>query len=463
MVKKPDPDRALWSDADRTLYELARRALADIPVKDWLFVVLNHRGGDPDNLRQCEILHDQLEHDGIFAAACEITNCIDPRETWTRVLDPALSYLAANIARLDQLSAAACEERLQILHGRLVPELQKAQQALGSQSVGDDPVFHRLFQDVWTRLTVGLEGLVRELDGRRDEPDTHLASQFNAIVLEARDPGLLPSHKQIDERRDDLGSYGQAFGRYLQELRTGLSGRFLHLEQSLRSSMDRIKRDVAVVLCRDAALNELSPAAADVLRSVQDDAPDDAATPIDPACGAIFLRELASMVPERLAILWGGLHVLSTFELSYRGFIQHRVRRHLDGLIQDTIPAEIIPLPPSAANVSYVLGLQYGEALAAIREDFESGDLFREPSQVAFSIVEEFVDHVLRSREAENNWREFYYLMRAQVWPDVFNALAAHSKMRVEWDSQVKRVADASQWAGLTLMGRTHATEGGRR
>lgn len=84
----------------------------------------------------------------------------------------------------------------------------------------------------------------------------------------------------------------------------------------------------------------------------------------------------------------------------------------------------------------------HGEALYKVRSAFD--DWMSEPSEVTFAIVEEFVDQVLRSEGAQDEWRNLYQELRSEIWPEEFEKFETHSRVRRRWDETVARVAAAA-------------------
>ena len=59
-------------------------------------------------------------------------------------------------------------------------------------------------------------------------------------------------------------------------------------------------------------------------------------------------------------------------------------------------------------------------------------------------MVEEFRDRVLRSPDAEDEWRTLYEALRVEIWAEEFEALAANTTLFNRWTQAVNRVAAAA-------------------
>ena len=156
-----------------------------------------------------------------------------------------------------------------------------------------------------------------------------LKDQVNAALQACREDTGIPSREEIEIRRDSEGSYNIAYNKYLHEIRAYLSQHFLSLDNGLKRSLENIKSQVVDILSDQGRLGTLTD-----------------------ANGTDFLSAIENLMPEDLSRLKLGFHILSTFELSYRGLIQHRIRRHLDRLTPDETPLQLFQVPFSPGNFS---------------------------------------------------------------------------------------------------------------
>jgi hypothetical protein len=424
FVRMPRTLGDYWADVDVTLYDTASRALAsDLPLERWAFLVLNHTvSGAPqdDNIKNCDnLIRTKPEKMGFVKSL--IANCASPDETNEIVLEELIRHLAEKIAELDAVYASSCQDRLHLIQQAVVAVLEKARQVLGpaTSSGGDHPLFVKLFNQVWNDLTVGLTRLVDELRDRRGEAHPGLEEGLQAVLSECRRDTGVPTLEEIARRRDMRGSYLIAYHEYLHEIRTHLSRKFLALDGSLKTLLDGTRSRVAQVLLDTGRLQPLSASK-----------------------NTRFLAEAATTVPDSMPKIKLGLTVLAGFELSYRGFIQHRVREHLDILTPD-VTAVHASTTPSAEEIHAMLESLHGEALYEVQSAFDGW--LSEPSQVTFAIVEEFVDQVLRSDGAHDEWRNLYQELRSEIWPREFERFETHSRVRRQWDEAVLNIAAAAE------------------
>jgi hypothetical protein len=430
FVRMPKSSGDYWADVDVRLYDTARAALIDLPVELWSFMVLNQTGTNSkngDNANNCQDLAETLTEKHLKVVNCLIANCADSQAA-NEVLDQALNYLVTNITSLDQQYGTSCQERLTRLHNSVNAELQKARNVLHQATPQDSwfTLFEQLFDQLWNDLTGGLERLLRQLKEQRNLQDIDFKQQVEAAIKTCRrDPGI-PSLEEIEKRRDRVGGYPNAYYQYLHEIRAHLSQNFLLLDEALKRSLFQVKANVAQVLMAQGRLAGLTKGQKHT-----------------------FLDEVTNLLPENLSKLKLGFHILSDFEISYRGLIQHRIRKYLDGLTPDETTLQLSTFP-SAKEVLANLKVLHGEAVYGCENALE--DLLCEPGQAAFAIVEEFVDRVLRAEGAKTEWRIFLEEVRSQVWQTQFEQLGEWTKMHREWLNSVEQATAANQLNHLQFL-----------
>lgn len=425
FVRMPKNTGDFWGDVDVQLYDTAYRALNDLPLPRWSFMVLN-KLRDESNLKLCEQLKTDISNKHINVADCVIANCAEAQEANAEVLDPILNYLANKITDLDQQYASACQDRLKQLQTSVVAELNKSRNALGqAKQSAETGKFEELFGQLWKDLTSGLEELLEKLSTQINEHDQDFKKSVEmAIQTCENDTGIPSSLEEIEKRRNSEGSYEIAYNKYLNEIRAHLSQHFLSLDDGLKNSLDRVKYQVADVLIEQAHLGGITKVK-----------------------GSDFLGASAKLLPDEIlegqaSRLKFGFQILSEFQLSYRGTIQHRIRQCLDELTPDRTNLKLSKSPNSQQIKSNLLAL-HGEAVFQCKTALE--EFLCEPSQAAFAIVEEFLDRVLRAEKVKTEWRIFLTQERSSIWPEEFELLGERSRLRQEWLDAVEKATKANQ------------------
>lgn len=166
------------------------------------------------------------------------------------------------------------------------------------------------------------------------------------------------------------------------------------------------------------------------------------------ARGTEFLHAIENLIPGNLTRLKLGFHILSTFDLSYRGLIQHRIRRHLDRLTPDETPLQLSKTP-SAQEILVSLQTLHAEAIYECEAALD--ELLCEPSQAAYAIVEEFVDRILRAEGVKDDWQIFLEEIRSEIWLTEFEKLGESSRLRREWLNCIERASSANQFDLINL------------
>ncbi len=415
FVKRPDPLRYQWQPVDTKLYDTAAIALNNIPERS--FLILNH-SRRTKNLKACETLAKNL--DTMRMVNCYISDCSQTEEV-AEVFDRILDYLANNIETLDRQYLDRTYAEISQLQQQIDRQINKANNAFGNIVAENNvsAVFIPLFNQFRKDIAKGLIVLLEELRKQRHEVDTEFKAQVEKAIANCRQDTSIPSLEEIEDRNIEKGGYDIVYGIYLNEMRAHLSRHFLSLDRGLKRSLDRVKSQIATVLIKNGRLGELTEKR-----------------------GAEFIAAIADLIPTELipgqpSKIKFGFVILAEFELSYRGFIQHRIRKHLDILTPNEPASLRLPSSSNAEKVRDSLETAYLEAVYKCENALE--DLLDEPSLAAFAIAEEFVDRILRAATVEDEWRIFLNGMRSLIWSE-FQDLERLRNLQKEWLAAIERV-----------------------
>ena len=279
-------------------------------------------------------------------------------------------------------------------------------------------------------MTNGLEKLLKELRNKREKVDAEFKKQVEVALQMCRSETGIPSIEEIEQRNDLEKGYGIVYEKYLIEIRAQISQHFLSLDYGLKRSLDKVKSQVAQVLIEQGHLGGLTEA-----REVE-------------FMKAIALQMPDQLIPEKSSQLKLAFQILAEFELSYRGLVQHRIRQHLDGLTPNEPKTQKLSVS-SAQQVLLNLKIAHAEALYKCETALK--DLLCEPSQAAFAIVEEFMDRIIRTEVAENEWRIFLQKVRSQIWHE-FQQLGEPAQIQREWINSVEQATTANQLELIQLL-----------
>lgn len=415
FIRKPSKDRANFEQNDTQLYDLANKALNDLPSRS-IFVLNADRNGE--NQASCRSLKRDIDSGSVEmpVLGCVIADCSSPEDANTKVLQTVLDNLRSNVTELDRNYTQQKIADLQVSITELNQQLTLAKAAL--PDIDEDEIANKyddLFDEFWNTITNEMTDLQKELIKTREHHDENLKNQIETVLKDCRQNVVIPTIEEVEKRRNRLESYASTYSEYLIELRTSLSLKFLDMDKGLKKTIEGTKGKVADVLIEKCGLSGLTKVR-----------------------GADFLAEVTSQIPSEYTELKKGFEILSEFNLSYRGLIQHRIRSQLDPLTPDKT-AGLKTERANAQDILDHLNELYQETIYNC-ENALTGFL-SEPSQASFAIVEEFVDRVIRAKNARKEWKRLLRKKRSQIWGN-FETLQKQIDASQEWTRIVDTVSN---------------------
>ncbi|MEC4814734.1 MAG: dynamin family protein [Scytonema sp. PMC 1069.18] len=415
FVRMPKSTGDRWEEADTCLYDTIRTTLVDIPLNLWSFTILNHTEANSrfhDNLNICESLAKDSACKTLHTVKCITANCASTKEA-NKVLEQILEYLDTKITDSDDKYSLLSQERLTLLQKKVNTEMEKACKTLNlaTQDVNGLGLFETKFQELWRDLSHGFEKLLKDLRKNREAVDVEFKQQVEKALQTCRSDTGIPSISEIEQRYCQEKNYTIVYEKYLHEIRARLSRHLLSLDCGLKKSLDKVKSQVTQVLIDKGRLENLTEAR-----------------------GAEFIQAVAEQIPDELipgipSQLHYGFQILAEFKLSYRGFVQHRIRKSLDGLTPNEPVTQKLTPSSSAEQVLLNLKIAYAETIGRCENALKQ--LLCEPNQAAFTMVEEFVDIILRTPDVESEWRIFLQDVRWKIWQE-FQQLGDRTQLRYE-------------------------------
>jgi len=152
----------------------------------------------------------------------------------------------------------------------------------------------------------------------RDTDDKNFKTAVDSAIAACRSDTGIPELDEIKQKSSATGAYMSAYADFLHKVRTHLSKQFLSLDSALKDSVENAKSSVVDILKTSGKLGRIAE-----------------------GDGTVFLKNLAEKIPDNLQGLRLGFQTIATFELQYRGLVQHRIRRHLDVLTPNRTPYQI--------------------------------------------------------------------------------------------------------------------------
>ena len=443
FVRMPKTGGDDWTPEEIKFYGLAKKAVNEISIQDWSFMILN-RNDDIDNKSLCEAFKISFSNTGIEVNSLITANCKDNDEVRCKILDPVLEHLTLKIENLDFQYRNSCHNRLLALQQEIDTEIKKAKSVFGTQ-INDDlseRQLERWRSDLWNDLSTELQRLAKSMIDNRDNDDPNLKEAVEKAIEECRlNPGI-PELEEIKRRADGCHSYNKAYVEYLHEIRAHVSKKFIDLDIALKESLEKAKSKVVTVLKERGKLYKIAE-----------------------GDGSIFLINLIEKIPEDLENLRSGFMPLATFEFQYRGSFQHRIRKHLDVLTPDITPykfdrillekkfgllgimnsgkSKAVEFRNDDERAKAILkNLSQAQKKAVDNCEKELKTFLKEPTQAAFAIIDEFVDLVLRTEKIEQDWCIFFHVFASEIWENELDNEMINNEIKKQWIDIVTKTSE---------------------
>ena len=432
FLTKPSNAGASWDDVSTDLYSKARSALGEkLPIQRWAFWVFNHdsRTG-ADNEKQCKILQDTIRDSQIRVADTVIVDCTNKDEVFRNLIDAALSHLSANIELNDREYADNLQNMLKATIHDMTAFAEGIRSLLKDDSDfdKDSDTFNMLFEELWDNLREAIQDSVdvdSQLRMKRNEPYTELKTEIKEVLDEERTQEIPLTEEDIKRASRGVGGILTAYQDALHYLRTRLSGRLQKkLDEILETRLNQMKNELCGIMLTKGKLGERFKV-------------------FDETHNYELLGQMIDYIEtsgnsEKMPTLLTGLRLLNDWTMSYRSFIQHRMRGALNGL--DPRDDECLDngTPKNAAQAIELLGQLYRETTDKVEQALEG--IYTEPNKAVFAVAEEFKDIMIRSSVIRANsdkeekhghkfkydlkiqWSRFYRPIRGYVWPEEYES-----------------------------------------
>jgi hypothetical protein len=428
FVHAPDANNTVLKPELVAVYDLVRNSIPEIGLNKWAFFVankikterLNNEHNVPDFLQK-------LDGSAVSVAKTCAINCGD-KEQSKSLLQEMVSFLTTHLSQLDQEYANCIQSRLDDIRMLATHLCDASLRLLPDSTISRDfPLFQRKFEETWGNLQEQLQRYLAEAASQRHSADNDLGTAISKVLETLPTVAQAPSAEEF-ERRAVKETKQIAHAHCMSEIRARVSRAFLTLDESLRRSCDALRQKVRAILVSDDGGR--------LARMIDTDGQD-------------WWDSLAAKWPagsEQHELI----QLLQDFELSYRGFIQHRVRKHLDGLDADRIPDDLrFRNEDSPAKLAEKIRLCLESTQEAIKQDLTK--ISYEPTEARFAILEEFVDRLTRPAQSKQDWMCFYESRCGAVWPEAFKELRDRADIVQEWQHLVSRVNNFSQPGELSL------------
>lgn len=430
FLRMPEPIGALIKPEDTALHSVVTRSIPDIPINAWSYFIINKNlSSKGKNLDQIPRFQELLEGSPIRTKKTLVVNCSDQTDVASS-FDLILNDIAGNLHFLDQSLFNLQAETINAVASNISLFAAKAANVLPKANLlqPEENELEEHFSKVWLNFGNKFKDLVGSYKLCRNELDREFLAALSSVFATLDEGPKLPEPSEIDFLSANM-KLATWSNEKLLELRVKMASSFESIDTSLHACFEKLRNEVLEILLSDSG------------------------------------GKLASLIVDNkispwqmLMDRWIGLrkgnemrHAIELFMtagLSFRGFIQPRVRHCLDVFDSDCDEAK--PFCHSAgdtsAQIKDKIELAWQKASYNCKSQIE--DMAKEPAMARFTALEDFREAVINmggEAQAQAAWRLFYTHYRADIWPKEFSQLAADTALRKEWDEAVSSLSESSK------------------
>lgn len=431
ILRRPDPMGDGIREEDNDLFDLIQTHIKDRAVDKWLFYVLNAIGTSNQtiSLKMKDLLEEKKKEGALSASFIKIIDCSDKHAVEEELLVPMLDSLTANLSAIDTDFLKRADRTGGELYVAWFSFFKEVQYVLAKDIRMDSNVnlkIYDLFRDIYENELLGtLKASCVKWSADRNTPCDMLDRQFQRITTFNVD-SRLPSQEEIDirlKRGSTTGNPYFVYCEYAHALRTGLTEDFIKIDASLNEVVTHFKDEITSILTENGRLSRIYP--------------------INPAYSkSVWLRQFAedALLPMGLSRLQFAFTFLSDFELSVRGFLIYKIRKHLDILDPDISTQ----MPDLGSEPNRAIRSALRNRLNTLKESLkrELQNFTQDPNEVFFAVIKEFYDRLAYSSDSEKEWRTLYYENYAMVWKEELKGVQNSRIVFDEWKSCVDKVRE---------------------
>lgn len=398
FVRKPDPLGDAWSPVDLYLYNACSKAMTDLGIPDLKiqessFLVLNHVNITPlvDNLNNCKAMQATVASHGMKFSEITILDCADQQAVSDKIFGNISSFINKINELDDQIILRARENISSIL--KLTQQMVNANERL---ELEEDPVdlyaFKEMFNNLWAIQTNSFENLLKQKYTLCLVPNELIYNHFQKTQRNIKMLLDLLTETDIKLARNAVGSYNKAYEDFLNEYKTHITNEFIKLDVILMQVLNDIKNEVYEILKDQGKLSYMAA----------NNAPFD----------GVLLEEVSN-----ISELKNSVASFINFQLSYLGFLHFKIREYLDILTPDFLEIRL-SREDTAEDILKYIKHSVQACLYKIEKEFYiwSQDI----NKVSFSLLEEFLNQIFRSKNAKDNWEIFYQMNIHKIWSEKY-------------------------------------------
>ncbi len=427
LLKKPSPEGDNWISDDFKVIDLINDAVREIELSNWLFILLNElKLGDNNNEK---MIHRLMENPPKTYSSKPIllkANCIDASEVDEQVFSVVLKHVERNLQSTDRQYVSALAHKMPTILDTLNSVLKPAYESLKQNGNVDMEEYWFLFSKFMKDLRGELEQLVRWVQEEFTFEEGFKQTVYEVCDMAQQDPPI-PTPDELKNQYWQQGGWPAVWQPQLNQLRAYITQYLAkHLDTYLKERVDDVLRRVLARMFPHSLQNVLEQEEADA----------------DPRNIIIALQKMVDKV--KYPQLHDSFEYIVKFDFSYHSLFHFRVRREMWRL--DTYETETMAelmhggtaknVKETAAQINNGLDQFYKETVYDVRKKL-SEEMQTDPGDAIFALVEELKDRLARASGIEDEWRQFLYPLRGQVWADKFGAIAQDIALRTQWQNAI--------------------------
>jgi energy-coupling factor transporter ATP-binding protein EcfA2 len=433
IVRRPDAMGDGLHEEDDVLVDLIQSKMKDRAIDKWLFYVLNlvnlpNNTNEQNATAMKNALQRKQQGGKINTALIEMVDCSKSEDVENKLVVPMLDILSNNLSEIDNDFMKRADKTGHELYFAFFSFLKDLQNVLVKDLRTDGNLnvkLHELFDEFYSDNLLGsLKAMCLEMERNRNNSCSVLDKEFKRITTFNPDTKI-PSIADIEQALRRGGVKGQpsyVYSEFVANLRTNLTEEFIKIDESLTSIVDEFKKNIVELLANKPRLSLIYPI-------------DDSKHPKE------WLLDFSNDALNGLEQLQFAFIFLYNFELSVRGFLMHKIRKHTDILDPD-IPAQI---PQLGSQAEQAIRAELRNRLTLLRDSLkkELRNFTQDPNETFFAVIKEFYDRLAYAPEAEKQWRRLYFDNYATVWK---SEIQADADLQIAFDEWQKYIEDIRKY-----------------
>lgn len=440
IVKRPEVASGRFDKSDSDLYELLNKKLKNKNIEKWLFWLINNTKGEPygDNTNRCQAVEEKVKKYSL--AGYKIVDVSDMKQVNDEFLHKVLMTLVKNIDGIDE----GYVEELNLVIEELYFEYEKLQEKVRGilfNELKNSANVSGIIDDEWENIYS--HGFAQKIKNYRDEwknksKEENIAykNYIETILLNARKK--IPDIDRLVWELEAGGHRGQldVYSHNLEKLRNEFTEEFLDIDEEVFDDLIRqMKEDIVDIFAEEDG-GRLK-----FVVSVDKNKPK--AEWLSYAIDEIFVKEGDIQIRK-------AFHVLDKFKLTVRGFLMHKVRLRVSRLEPENSEFYVSNAgsKEDMANEIYrFLDKKMKDTCEELRDELV--EMYREPHQIIYSIIQEFYDRlsfsVTANQKVENRWKSVYREYCPKIFEDKFKDQKMRSEIYGEWEQLRNKLSKYSK------------------